>query len=200
MLKKFLKLSIIFGLLSIIFLIIINFYVLIFWEKNYFKEIEKLPKSKYGLVFWASVNKDWTPSLVLKDRLDISIKAYKAWKVEKIIVSGFASNDWYNEPEWMKKYLIKSWVWKKDIILDNKWIDTFNSIKEAKKIVWNEKIIFFSQDFQLKRAIYIASKLWVTFYWMETNLRKYKKNNYFREFWARIKAFFEIEIQKNLQI
>ncbi len=194
MLKKTIKFFIVIFLLFVVTLLTINFYVLSFWDKNYFKEIKSLPESEYGLVFWASVNKNSSPSLVLEDRLKSSILAYKSNKIKKIIVSGFASNDWYNEPIWMEKFLINSGVKKEDIIKDETWVDTYHSLIKAKSIVWEKSIILFTQDFQLRRAIYISEKLWLNFYWLETNLREYKKNNYFREFWARIKAFFEVEV------
>ncbi len=200
MFLKIFKISLFFISLFIVFVFAINFYVLSFWDKNYFSSIEKLPGSQYWIVFWASVNKNGSPSLVLEDRLIVAKKAYEKWIIKKIIVSGFVSNDWYNEPSWMKKYLIKLWIPEENIIKDEKWVDTYNSLVHAKVLVSDNSIILFTQDFQLKRAIYIAEKLWLNFSWMQTNLREYKKNNYFRELWARIKAFLEVDVFKNLGI
>ncbi len=194
MLRKILKFLVLLFLMLIIFLLSISFYVSSFSWKNYLKNIKNLPKTEFWLVFWASVNRNQTPSSVLADRLEMAFRAYKDKKIEKIVVSGYASNDWYNEPKVMKSYLISLWVSKDDIYLDEKWEDTYESIYQFSKNFKNKKVVLFTQDFQLKRAIYIASKFSLKTYWVETNLRKYYFINYFREVFARVKAVFEVEV------
>lgn len=176
----------------------INYYVLSFSSKNYFKDVNSLPKKEIWLVFWASV-KWWKPSLILKDRLDVAFEAYKTEKIEKIIVSWDNSVANYNEPRVMKNYLVSLWVDENDIYEDFAWFDTYDSIYRVRDIFKAEKVVLFTQDFHLKRALYIAEKLWVEAYWVPTDLRKYSKSryNYYREIFARIKAFLEVEIIKS---
>ena len=66
------------------------------------------------------------------------------------------------------------------------------------EIFWVNKVILFTQDFHLKRAMYIAKRLWFETYWIETNLHRYfkEKYNFYREILARVKAFLEVEIFK----
>jgi SanA protein len=47
--------------------------------------------------------------------------------------------------------------------------------------------------------LYIGKRLGIKTYWIETNNHSYLKEEYnnFREIWARIKAFFEVEIFKS---
>ncbi len=193
--KKFIKFLawIIFWL--ILFIVLVNFYELNYAKKWYFKEIKNLPKIEYWLVFWASVKINKKPSDILKDRLIVAYKAYKNWKIKKIIVSWDHREKYYNEPKSMKNFLISLGVKKDDIIIDNLWIDTYSSLYNLKKKNI-KKIILFTQDFQLKRALYIWKKIWIQTYWIQTNLHKYKKEFYYnvREIFARIKAFFEVEI------
>jgi len=195
LLKKIYKLFLWIIVWLILSILIINFYVLSFSKNWYFQKIENLPEIEVWLVFWASVKKNWIPSDILKDRLQVAYETYKAKKIKKIIVSGY-TRKYYNEPEAMKKYLIKLWVKQKDIWTDYDWIDTYNSIYKAKKFFKLKKIVLFTQDFHLKRALYIWKKLWLEIYWLETNKNIYlnEKYNNFREIWARIKAFFEVEI------
>ena len=183
----------------ILFILIVNFYVLSFSKIWYYKKIEDLPEVRVWLVFWASVKKDWTPSDVLKDRLKVAYEAYKNKKIKKIIVSGDNRKLNYNEPENMKKYLIKLWVKNSDIQPDYAGFDTYSSLYRAKEVFGVKKLILFTQDFHLKRAFYIWKKLSIKIYWIETNLHTYKNKNYnnFREVFARIKAFFEADIFKN---
>lgn len=177
----------------------INFYVLSFSNINYYYDVDGLEKNYVWLVFWASVIRNNTPSDILKDRLKVAYKAYESWKIEKIIVSGDNSYMNYNEPLTMKRYLVELWVDDDDIYLDYAWFDTYDSLYRAKNIFWVDSIVLFTQDFHLKRAMYISKKLWIKTYWVETNLQKYQKGDYYnrRELMARIKAFLEVEVLKS---
>ena len=182
--------------LLLFIILIINYLVLSFSKEGYFNDVEKLPNIRVWLVFGASVKRNWEPSDILKDRLIVTYNAYNKWKIKKIIVSWDNSKSNYNEPAAMKKFLIKLWVKKEDIYLDFAGFDTYDSIYRAKHIFWVKKIILFTQDFHLKRAMYISKKLWFETYWMETNLQEYLAKNYnnSREILARIKAFLDVDI------
>ncbi len=184
----------------IVFLItVINYYVLSFSKLDYYYDVEWLEKNYVWLVFWASVIWKDTPSEILKDRLKVAYKAYKEWKIEKIIVSWDNSHQSYNEPVAMQNFLLKMWVEEYDIYLDYAWFDTYDSLYRAREIFWINKIVLFTQDFHLKRAMYIWHKLWMDVLWVETNLQKYSREwyNNKREVFARIKAFLEIEFLKS---
>ena len=184
--------------LIIVIIAVINFHVLNYSKLNYYYDIEWLENKYVWLVFWASVLKNWTPSDILKDRLKVAYKAYNTWKIEKIIVSWDNSHKNYNEPLWMQKYLMKLWVDEDDIYLDYAWFDTYDSIYRSREIFGVNEIVLFTQDFHLKRAMYISNKLWIKTFWVQTNLQKYINEDYNnrREVFARIKAFIEIEIFK----
>ena len=96
----------------------------------------------------------------------------------------------------MQKYLINLWVEVDDIYLDYAWFDTYDSIYRAREIFGVNDIVLFTQDFHLKRAMYIINKLDINTYWVETNLQKYINEDYNnrREIFARIKAFLDVEI------
>lgn len=197
--KKFIKNIGIILMTIIILIIIINLYILNFSSSNYYKNVNDIKNTYIWLVFWASVIWKDRPSDILKDRLDTVYQAYKLWKIERIIVSWDNSRSNYNEPLVMKKYLMELWVNEDDIYLDYAWFDTYDSIYRAKEIFGAKELVLFTQDFQLKRAMYISKKLWIDTIWVETNLQKYVKQNYnnFREIFARVKAFFEIEVFKS---
>lgn len=176
----------------------INYYVLSFSNANYYYDVDWLDKYYVWLVFWASVIWNSIPSDILKDRLKVAYEAYTDWKIEKIIVSWDNSYLDYNEPKAMKKYLIELWVDDDDIYLDYAWFDTYDSLYRAKYIFGVDTLVLFTQDFHLKRAMYIGQKLWLNTIWVETNLQKYLKQDYYnrRELFARIKAFLNVEIFK----
>ncbi len=164
-----------------------------------FQDIRKLKNTEVGLVFWASVKKNLEPSTILKHRLIVAWEAYNLWKIQKIIVSWDNSQKFYNEPVAMQKYLVKLGVDEKDIYLDYAGFDTYDSIYRAKHIFWVDEIVLFTQDFHLKRAIYIAERLGIDSSGVFTNLSAYQGQNYNlkREILARVKAFLDVEINSS---
>lgn len=177
-------------------IILINVYVLSFSVLQYFSHIQDIEPSEVGLVLWASVKPDGTPSDILKDRLDTAIIFYKEDKIQKILVSGDNGTRAYNEPVAMQKYLIASGVKKDDIYLDYAGFDTYDSLYRARDIFGNEELVIFTQWFHLHRAIYIAKRLWLNVVGVTTDINKYlhSNRNSIREIFARVKAFLEVEI------
>lgn len=198
MIKKLIKIFAWLLLLVIFSIISINIYVISFSKTWYYNKTDDLLVTNLWLVLWASVKWNKEPSDILKDRLVVASEAYKKWKIKNIIVSWDNWEYTYNEPLAMQKFLIKSWVIEKDIYLDYAWFDTYDSLYRAKEIFWADSLVIFTQDFHLKRAMYISKKLWIETYWVETNLHTYRNSTYnsIRETFARIKAFLEIEILK----
>ena len=197
--KKYLFLWIWLIFVWILTIYIINIYVLGFSNQNYFTKVGNLPNNEVGLVFWASVINNTTPSDILKDRLKVASQAYKAWKIQQIIVSWDNSRKSYNEPDTMKKYLISLWVLPNHIHPDYAWFDTYDTLYRARDLFFVENITLFTQDFHLKRAMYIAERLGINAYGIETNLQPYIMDDYNarREVFARIKAFLDVEIFKS---
>lgn len=184
------------SLFIILTIYFINIYVLSFSKTNYFYNVEWLNKNFVGLVFWASVKSNWEPSDILKDRLKVAYDAYKTYKIQKIIVSWDNSLKNYNEPIAMQKYLIWLWVEEEDIYIDYAWFDTYDSLYRSREIFWVKDLVLFTQDFHLKRAMYIWNKLWIEVKWVETNLQRYLNDwyNNRREIFARVKAFLDVEV------
>ena len=178
---------------------IINIYVLGFSHQNYFKKVNELPKNEVGLVFWASVINNSTPSDILKDRLKVAAQAYKAWKIQQIIVSWDNSKKNYNEPDTMKKYLVSLGISPSHIHPDYAGFDTYDTLYRARDLFFVKNITLFTQDFHLKRAMYISERLGIHAYGIETNLQPYLLDDYNqrREVLARVKAFLEVEIFKS---
>ncbi len=199
-LKKFLKniyTKIFLGLFLFIIVAIfsINFYVLSFYKWYIYSDSSKVSTNVW-LVLWASVLNNKYPSNILRDRLDTALVAYREWKVKKLILSWDNSVNEYNEPATMQKYLIEKWVDESDLYLDYAGFDTYDSIYRAKEIFWVKNVVVFTQDYHLKRVIYIWRKLWLDTYWVISNRNVYRWEKYFnfREVFARIKAFLDVDV------
>ncbi len=201
MIIKFMKKNFLLKIFSLItlwilFIVAINIYVLSFSRDNLYTQVSQVPKNEVWLVFWASVINNSYPSDILKDRLTVAIEAYNQGKISQIIVSWDNSKKDYNEPEVMRKYLISQWVDNAHIHLDYAGFDTYDSLYRAKKLFKVDSITLFTQDFHLKRALYIAARLWIQGSWVSTNLQVYLMDSYNdrREVLARVKAFLDVEI------
>lgn len=184
--------------ISFFLIILINLYVLSFSKGKIFSWEEDITGYEVGIVFWAKVYEWWKPSDILADRLKVAKKAYDNGNIKKIIVSWDNSKSHYDEPTSMRNYLINLWVEKDDIYLDYAGFDTYDTLYRAKEIFWVEKALLFTQEFHLKRALYITERLGIESIWIHTDLQKYIYANYYnrREFLARVKAFFSTDILK----
>lgn len=179
-------------ILATSFVLYINYKV----ENNYNTQIniiEEINKNKVWLILWAGT-KNWKLSDIYKDRLKTAINAYKNKKIEKILVSWDNWSVNYDEITPAKIFLFENWVKKEDIFLDYAWFDTYDSVYRAKEIFWNNFLTIFTQEFHLKRALYICEWLKINCLWIKTDLQWYINSNYYtkREILSRFKAFLNL--------
>ncbi len=179
-------------ILGIFLCLSINAYVLWVSNASIYDKYNIPEWYQVWLIFWASVRPNKEPSEILKDRLDTAVFAYDKWRIEQIIVSGDNRTEHYNEPIAMKNYLMKQWIKKSDIYVDYAWFDTYDSIYRARDVFQVEKLLLFSQNFHLQRAVYIGNGLWIETKGISTELQVDSYNE--REFFGRIKAFLDVEI------
>ena len=198
LLFKLLGIAIFLWFLWVAFLYWINSYVVRQSDWLIVTNTEELIPVRIWLILWAGVNSSWYPSAVLRDRLDSAIAAYEQKKIARIIVSWDNSTEFYDEPTNMKKFLVDLWIPEKHIYIDYAGFDTYDSIYRAQYIFWAEQLTIFTQNYHLKRAIYIARWLWLKVQGMQSDRESYKYISYFerREMLSRIKAFLEVEILK----
>jgi SanA protein len=135
-----------------------------FWVSNDNKEkiyddINKIPKNKVGLVLGTvKYLENNRINLYFTYRMDAAEKLYKSGKIKYLIVSGDNSRDGYNEPEDMKKDLIKRGIPEKNIYQDFAGFRTFDSVIRAKEIFEQDQFTIISQKFHNERANFIAKK------------------------------------------
>src|SRR6266508_5520751 len=79
---------------------------------------DNVPARQVAIVFGAEIKKDGTPSVVLKDRVEVAVALYKSGKVEKLLMSGDNRFVDYNEPESMRQYALTLGMPDSDIVLD----------------------------------------------------------------------------------
>ncbi len=120
------------------------FYILLSRKKNNIKKADAV------VVFGAKV-KPSGPSYTLLNRTKHAAKIFLEKNTHTIIVSGNGKD---NEPEEMKKILIKQGIPEKTIIMDNHGFNTLKTIKKVKQISsekqW-ENIVMVSSKYHLAR-------------------------------------------------
>ncbi len=163
-----------------------------------YKDINKTPKRSVALVLGtAKYVKRGKINYFYKYRIDAAAALFKANKIKAILVSGDNATPYYNEPQRMRKDLIKAGVPKNKIYLDFAGFRTLDSIKRAKAIFGLKKFIIITQRFHLERALFIAKKSGIDAIGFEAKsnpntIATFKMQ--LRELLARVKAFLDIYI------
>lgn len=163
-------------------------------------DIEKLPPAPVALVFGAGVKRDGTPTDALHDRVLAGVELYKAGKVRKLVMTGDNGDRRYNEVKPMKALAIESGVPEGDIVLDYAGFRTYDSCYRARDVFGLGDVIAVSQDFHLPRILYICNRLRVRSIGYSANRRAYRDILVWeaREFLARFKAWYQVEITRPL--
>jgi SanA protein len=117
---------------------------------------KRLPDDGVMLVFGCDDRIDGRENLYFRYRIDAAAEVWNAGKARCVIVSGDNRTKYYNEPERMRRALIKKGVPGDKIICDYAGLRTLDSVVRAKEVFGVEKVVFVSQRFQNERAAYLA--------------------------------------------
>ena len=196
--KKIFKILIVIAIISIILVLSINFYVVGITKNKMIKDNDYslLKNVDCILILGAGIWGD-KPSPMLQDRLDEGIKLYKEGIASKIIMSGDHGREEYDEVNIMKEYAIEKGVPSEDIFMDHAGFSTYESIYRAKEIFGADNIVIVTQEYHLYRALYIAEKLDINAYGVNSDPRKYSGQTFreLREILARNKDFINCIIK-----
>lgn len=175
---------------------IINAAVTTYADKYIFSIDDIAQKAECVLVPGAKVYGDESLSPVLQDRVDYAISLYEAEKADKILFSGDHGQKDYDEVNSMMDYAVEKGVPEEDIFLDHAGFSTYESIYRARDIFQISNLIIVTQEFHLSRAVYIARKLGLEAYGVNSDPRRYanEKSDAFRESFARVKDFFYVNV------
>lgn len=196
--KKMFKILIVIAIISIILVLSINFYVVGIAKNKMIKDNDYslLKDVDCILILGAGIWGD-KPSPMLQDRLDEGVKLYKEGIASKIIMSGDHGREEYDEVNIMKEYAINKGVPSEDIFMDHAGFSTYESIYRAKEIFDADNIVIVTQEYHLYRALYIAEKLDINAYGVNSDSRKYSGQTFreLREILARNKDFINCIIK-----
>ena len=115
-----------------------------------------IPSTKVGLLLGTTDTVNGRENLYFRYRIEAAADIWKAGKVDTLIVSGDNRTRYYNEPEKMKRALVKRGVPADRIVCDYAGLRTLDSVVRAKEIFSANSILVISQRFHNERAIYLA--------------------------------------------
>jgi SanA protein len=125
-----------------------------------FDDVNQIGEHKVGLVLGTSsktVGGGNNPFFI--NRIEAATKLYENGKIKKILVSGDNAEVSYNEPKAMQLALLDKGIPKEDIVLDYAGFRTLDSVIRARDVFGQNDLIIISQEFHIKRAVYIARTL-----------------------------------------
>lgn len=164
-----------------------------------FSDPKKLPDCKTAVLLGTSSKlKNGSRNGYFDNRISAAVELFKSKKIKYIIVSGDNSLAYYNEPELMQKELIREGIPDSVIYLDYAGFRTFDSMIRACEIFGQNKFIIVSQEFHNQRAVFIARHFGMeAFGFNAKDVDSYNGfKTKFREFFARLKVFIDILINK----
>ena len=155
------------------------------------EEAVKLSDVDCIIVLGCKVKDSGDPSDMLADRLKRGIDLYKQGAAPKIIMSGDHGTVEYDEVNTMKRIAIDAGIPSSDVFMDHAGFSTYESIYRAKEIFEADKIIIVTQEYHLYRALYIAEKLGIEAYGVNSDYNTYwgQIKRDIREILARCKDF-----------
>src|SRR5689334_22522342 len=148
-----------FTILSVflVFLIVCNVWIVTSTQEKVYSDITKLPDHRIALVLGTShktVGGGANP--FFEKRMEIAAELYRMGKIDHFILSGDNRSRYYNEPQEMRKALVKMGVPEYAITLDYAGLRTLDSVVRCQKIFGQNKIIIITQPFHSYRAIFIS--------------------------------------------
>jgi vancomycin permeability regulator SanA len=177
-------------------MLMINHYVEQVGTK-YIGDMDHVPKADAVLVLGAYVFPDGTASSMLADRLTVGYELYQEGKAPKILVSGDHGRKNYDEVNAMKSFLKEKGVPGKNIFMDHAGFSTYESLYRARDIFLVKRIIIVTQEYHLKRAVFIARSLGLEAYGVPSDKHDYGQAMAYyqlREIVARNKDFIWAKI------
>jgi len=145
------------------------------------------------LVLGAGLQPDGSPSLMLRERIDMGIRLYGSGAAPKLLMSGDHGRADHDEVNAMKDAALAAGIPSEDVFMDHAGFSTYDSLYRAEAIFGAERLLIVTQSYHLPRALYIASRLGLEAVGIPCDTRRYagQLHRDIRELLARDKDFFQ---------
>lgn len=148
-----------------------------------------------AIVLGAGIHDAETPSMMLKDRLDLAIALYKEDLVPRLLLTGDNGQKEHNEIHVMLKYCRDHGVPDEDIFCDHAGFSTYESFYRADYIFEVKRAVVVTQYYHLFRALFLADHFGIEVLGAASDQQQpypYQSSRNNREILARMKDFFMV--------
>ena len=174
-----------------------NAYILLIDRRRGDRDVADVPPAEVAIVPGALVNANGHMSGMLADRVKEASLLWHAGKVKKILVSGDHGSWAYDEPDTMRKALVRDGVKPEDIFEDHAGFDTWATMVRARQIFNVQNAVVVTQGFHMPRALYLAEEvgMHVTGLLADQHQWGYQgERSEVREVFARVKALWDTTV------
>jgi SanA protein len=136
-------------------------------------------------------------SVMLGDRVRQAARLWHAGTVEKILVSGDHHSWDYDEPDTMRKALVRHGVPPRDVFEDHAGFDTWATMERARGIFGVRDAVVVTQGFHMPRALFLAEEAGIHATGLTSDLHRYGyqlKKSEVREVLSRVKAIADVTL------
>jgi SanA protein len=154
---------------------------------------EEAPAGAIAIVFGAGLRRDGQPTIVLADRVKTAVDLYRDGKVAKLLMSGSAHGELYDEAGAMRDYALSLGVRTDDILVDPQGDRTFLTCLRARDEFGVNSALLVSQRYHLPRALALCKTLGIDAVGVSSDLRSYRAQTFwsFRESIATLRALWD---------
>jgi len=160
-------------------------------------DIAEVPHAEVAIVPGALVEPDGNLSAMLAARVEQASRLWHAGKVEKILVSGDHGTWKYDEPDTMRKALVRDGVAPRDVFEDHAGFDTWATMVRARSIFGVRSAVVVTQGFHMPRALYLADAAGIDATGLTADLQEWGvqgRKSAVREVLSRVKAVTDVTL------
>ncbi len=168
-----------------------NAYILLSTEGESTGNVADVPHAQVAIVPGALVKPNGRMSPMLADRVRQASALWHAGKVKRILVSGDHHTWAYDEPDTMRKQLVRDGVAPRDIFEDHAGFDTWATMVRARGIFGVHDAVVVTQGFHMPRALYLAGAAGIHATGLTADLHRWGfqgEKSEVREILSRVKA------------
>jgi SanA protein len=185
------------GAVALILLVtLLNAYVLTSGGEST-SEVAEVPAVEVAIVPGALVEPDGDMSAMLAARVEQASRLWHAGKVEKILVSGDHGTWKYDEPDTMRKALVRDGVAPEDVFEDHAGFDTWATMVRAREIFGVREAVVVTQGFHMSRALFLADQAGLEASGLTADLQPWGfqgRKSSVREVLSRVKAVADVTL------
>jgi SanA protein len=185
------------GLVLALVVVLSNAYILLSSDGEATDVLAEVPAAQVAIVPGAQVMANGHMSGMLADRVSQAERLWRAGKVDKILVSGDHHSWAYDEPDTMRKALVRDGVRPADVFEDHAGFDTWATMVRARSIFDVDSAVVVTQGFHMPRALFLADEAGIEATGLLADQHHWGRNGRkaaIREVFSRVKAIADVTL------